>query len=149
MAKKDAQLSLRPLDDRIVVEPTEAEEKTAGGILLPDTAKQKPQQGKVVAVGPGKLSDKGSRTAVAVKVGDLVLYGKYSGSDVEVSDRELKILRESDILAMAIGNIRKARHPLQNQGAHSLWIQITRVENHRLPLVYVPRGVQERAKSLG
>ena len=102
MAKKDAPLSLRPLDDRIVVEPTEAEEKTAGGILLPDTAKQKPQQGKVVAIGPGKLSDKGSRSAVAVKIGDLVLYGKYSGSDVEVSGREVKILRESDVLAKVV-----------------------------------------------
>src|SRR5690348_17062475 len=100
MAKKaDTHLSLRPLDDRIVVEPLEAEEKTTGGILLPDTAKQKPQQGKVVAVGPGKLSDKGDRTAVAVKVGDTVLFGKYSGSDVEVSGKELKILRESDVLA--------------------------------------------------
>lgn len=99
MAKKDAPLSLRPLDDRIVVEPTEAEEKTAGGILLPDTAKQKPQQGKVVAVGPGRLSDKGSRSAIGVKIGDVVLYGKYSGSDVEVNNKELKILRESDVLA--------------------------------------------------
>jgi len=100
MAKKaDTNLSLRPLDDRIVVEPLEAEEKTTGGILLPDTAKQKPQQGKVVAVGPGKLSEKGDRTAVAVKVGDTVLFGKYSGSDVEVSGKELKILRESDVLA--------------------------------------------------
>ena len=102
MAKKDAPLSLRPLDDRIVVEPTEAEEKTAGGILLPDTAKQKPQQGKVVAVGPGKLSDKGVRSAVGVKIGDIVLYGKYSGSDVEVNNRELKILRESDVLAKVV-----------------------------------------------
>src|SRR5215471_11324882 len=102
MAKKQeaaAQLTLRPLDDRVVVEPTEAEEKTTGGILLPDTAKQKPQQGKVVAVGPGRLSDTGSRIALGVKVGDVVLYGKYSGSDVEVSGKELKILRESDILA--------------------------------------------------
>ena len=101
MAKKsaDVQLTLRPLDDRVVVEPTEAEEKTAGGILLPDTAKQKPQQGRVVAVGPGKLNDDGNRTAAALKVGDTVLYGKYSGSDVEVNGKELKILRESDILA--------------------------------------------------
>ena len=99
MAKKDAALSLKPLDDRVVVEPTDAEEKTAGGILLPDTAKQKPQQGRVVAVGPGKLNDDGNRTATALKVGDTVLYGKYSGSDVEVNGRELKILRESDILA--------------------------------------------------
>ena len=100
MAKtKDAPVNLRPLDDRVVVEGLEAEEKTAGGILLPDTAKQKPQQGKVIAVGPGKLSDKGERTAVAVKVGDTVLFGKYSGSDVEVNGTELKILREADILA--------------------------------------------------
>jgi chaperonin GroES len=102
MAKKEAataSLTLKPLDDRVVVEPTEAEEKTAGGILLPDTAKQKPQQGKVIAVGPGKLSDDGNRLALAVKVGDVVLYGKYSGSDVEVNGRELKILRESDLLA--------------------------------------------------
>ena len=99
MAKtKDAPLSLRPLDDRVVVEQIEAEEKTAGGILLPDNAKQKPQQGKVIAVGPGKLSDAGARTALAVKVGDTVLFGKYSGSVVEVNGRELKILRESDIL---------------------------------------------------
>jgi chaperonin GroES len=101
MAKKEAtaSLTLKPLDDRVVVEPTEAEEKTAGGILLPDTAKQKPQQGKIVAVGPGKLSDEGNRIALAVKVGDIVLYGKYSGSDVEVNGKELKILRESDLLA--------------------------------------------------
>jgi chaperonin GroES len=102
MAKKSAepaQLSLKPLDDRIVVEPTEAEEKTAGGILLPDTAKQKPQQGKVIAVGPGKLDDSGTRMTLAVKVGDTVLYGKYSGSDVEVNGKELKIMRETDILA--------------------------------------------------
>jgi len=91
-------LTLKPLDDRVVVEALEAEEKTAGGILLPDTAKQKPQQGKVLAVGPGKLNDNGTRSAMAVKVGDTVLFGKYSGSDVEVSGREVKILRESDIL---------------------------------------------------
>ena len=100
MAKdKDKALTLRPLDDRVVVEAADAEEKTAGGILLPDTAKQKPQQGKVIAVGPGKLSDKGTRIAMGVKVGDTVLYGKYGGSDVEVNSREFKILRESDILA--------------------------------------------------
>ena len=101
MAKATAEkaLSLRPLDDRVVVQALEAEEKTTGGILLPDTAKQKPQQGKVIAVGPGKLSEKGERLALAVKVGDTVLFGKYSGSDVEVSGTEFKILRESDILA--------------------------------------------------
>ena len=99
MAKDTKALNLRPLDDRVVVEAADAEEKTAGGILLPDTAKQKPQQGKVIAVGPGKLSDKGTRLPLGLKVGDTVLYGKYGGSDVEVSGRELKILRESDILA--------------------------------------------------
>jgi chaperonin GroES len=100
MAKKAAEsLTLKPLDDRVVVEPTDAEEKTAGGILLPDTAKQKPQQGKVIAAGPGKLNDDGNRIALAVKIGDTVLYGKYSGSDVEVNGKEYKILRESDILA--------------------------------------------------
>jgi len=94
-----AELKIRPLDDRVVVEPLEAEEKTAGGILLPDTAKQKPQKGKVVAVGPGKLKDNGERITLAVVVGDEVIYGKYAGNDVEVSGRDLKIMRESDILA--------------------------------------------------
>jgi chaperonin GroES len=94
-----AQLKIRPLDDRVVVEPLEAEEKSAGGILLPDTAKQKPQKGKVVAVGPGKLKDNGERVALAVAVGDEVIYGKYAGNDVEVSGKDLKIMRESDILA--------------------------------------------------
>ncbi len=98
MAKGDKAPVLRPLDDRIVVEPQEAEEKTAGGILLPDTAKQKPQQGKVIAAGPGKLGESGQRLAMAVKVGDLVLYGKYSGNDVQVAGKDIKILRESDIL---------------------------------------------------
>ena len=100
MAKeKELSLKVRPLDDRVVVEPLEAEEKTTGGILLPDTAKQKPQQGKVIAAGPGKLSEKGDRLALAVKVGDTVMFGKYSGSDVEVNGTEYKILRETDILA--------------------------------------------------
>ena len=100
MAKsvKDSPITLRPLDDRVVVEALEAEEKTSGGILLPDTAKQKPQQGKVIAIGPGRLRDDGQRSALAVKVGDTVLFGKYSGSDVEINGREFKILRESDIL---------------------------------------------------
>lgn len=92
-------MALRPLDDRIVVEPLEAEEKTAGGILLPDTARQKPQRGKIVAVGPGKLLESGTRVALSLKAGDEVLYGKYSGSEVEVDGKELKILRESDVLA--------------------------------------------------
>jgi chaperonin GroES len=101
MAKesKPAALTLKPLDDRIVVEASVAEDKTAGGILLPDTAKQKPQQGKVIAVGPGKLLESGTRVALDVKVGDTVMYGKYSGSDVEVNGTEYKIMRESDVLA--------------------------------------------------
>lgn len=98
MAKADKAATLRPLDDRIVVEPQEAESKTAGGILLPDSAKEKPQQGKVVAAGPGKLSETGQRLAMSVKVGDTVLYGKYSGSDVEVAGKEIKIMRESELL---------------------------------------------------
>src|SRR5271163_3501667 len=99
MAKdKEVALKVRPLDDRVVVEPLEADEKSPGGILLPDTAKQKPQQGKVIAVGPGKLNDKGTRPTLAVKVGDTVLFGKYGGSDVEVNGKEYKILRESEIL---------------------------------------------------
>ena len=99
MAKGEKALSLRPLEDRVIVEVLDAAEKTAGGILLPDTAKQKPQQGKVIAAGPGKLGDGGTRTPLAVAVGDTVLFGKYSGSDVEIGTKEFKILRESEILA--------------------------------------------------
>lgn len=96
------EIKLRPLDDRVVVEPMEAEETTAGGIVLPDTAKEKPQRGTVIAVGPGKLLDNGSRAEMAVAVGDEVIYGKYSGSEVEIDGREVKILRESDILAKVV-----------------------------------------------
>jgi chaperonin GroES len=96
---KDTNVRVRPLDDRVVVEPLEAEEKTAGGILLPDTAKQKPQRGRVLATGPGKLLDDGKRAKMAVAKGDEVLYGRYSGTEVEVDRKELKIMRESDILA--------------------------------------------------
>src|SRR5947207_3080640 len=102
MAKKDeatAKVTIRPMDDRVVVESLEAEEQTAGGILLPDTAKQKPQRGKVLAVGPGKLRDDGKRSAVAVVIGDEVLFGRYAGNDVEVNGKEYKIMRENDILA--------------------------------------------------
>ena len=95
-------LRLRPLDDRVVVEPVEAEEKTAGGIVLPDTAKEKPQRGTVVAIGPGKLMDNGKRGELSVSKGDVVIYGKYSGTDIEVEGRDVKILRESDILAKVI-----------------------------------------------
>jgi len=95
-------IKIRPLDDRVVVEPVEAEAKTAGGIVLPDTAKEKPQRGKVLAVGPGKLLDSGKRGDLSVQVGDQVIYGKYGGSEVEVNGEEYKILRESDILAKVV-----------------------------------------------
>lgn len=94
-----AKIKLRPLDDRVVVQPLDAEEVTAGGIVLPDAAKEKPQRGKVVAVGVGKLLDSGNRGELSVAVGDEVIFGKYGGSDVEVNGEEFKILRESDILA--------------------------------------------------
>ena len=96
-------LKVRPLDDRVVVKPLDAEEKTAGGIVLPDTAKEKPQKGTVLAVGPGKLLDSGKRIEVAVKKGDVVLYGKYSGSDIKVEGDELKILHETDLLGIVDG----------------------------------------------
>jgi chaperonin GroES len=94
-----AKIKLRPLDDRVVVEPLEAEEMTAGGIVLPDAAQEKPQRGKVIATGPGRLLDSGNRGELSVKVGDEVIFGKYGGSEVEVDGGEYKILRESDILA--------------------------------------------------
>jgi len=96
-------VKLRPLDDRVVVEPSEAEEKTAGGIVLPDTAREKPQRGKVVAVGAGRLLDSGERGPLSVQEGDVVLYGKYGGTEIEVDGVEYKILRESDILAKIVG----------------------------------------------
>src|SRR4051812_45645904 len=97
-----ANLRLRPLDDRVVVEPVEAEERTAGGIVLPDSAKEKPQRGTVLSVGPGKLMDNGNRGELSVAVGDQVIYGKYSGTDIDVDGNEVKILRETDILAKVI-----------------------------------------------
>jgi chaperonin GroES len=97
-----ANVRLRPLDDRVVVEPQEAEERTAGGIVLPDTAKEKPQRGKVVSVGPGRLLDNGKRGELSIGVGDVVIYGKYSGTDIEVSGKDVKILREGDILAKVL-----------------------------------------------
>ena len=97
-----AQLKIRPLEDRVVVEPLEAEEKSAGGILLPDTAKEKPQRGKVLAVGPGRQLEDGKRVAIAVAVGDEVLYGRYAGNEVKVGEKEIKIMRESDILAKVV-----------------------------------------------
>ena len=95
-------IKVRPLDDRVVVEPLEAEEKTAGGILLPDSAKQKPQRGRILATGPGKLLDDGKRAALVVIKGDEVIYGKYAGNDIKIEGKEVKILRESDILAKVL-----------------------------------------------
>ena len=93
-------MKLKPLDDRVVVKPEEAEETTAGGIVLPGSAQEKPMMGKIVAVGNGRLLDNGNRAKVAVKKGETVLYGKYAGSDVEVDGTEYKILRESEILGV-------------------------------------------------
>ena len=98
-----AKIKLRPLDDRVVVKPLDAEEVTAGGIVLPDAAREKPQRGKVVAVGAGKLLDSGARGELSVTVGDEVIFGKYGGSEVEVDGDEYKILRESDILPKVVG----------------------------------------------
>jgi chaperonin GroES len=98
-----AKIKLRPLDDRVVVQPLDAEEVTAGGIVLPDAAQEKPQRGKVVAVGVGKLLDSGARGELSVAVGDEVIFGKYGGSEVEVNGEDFKILRESDILAKVVG----------------------------------------------
>ena len=92
-------VKLEPLGDRLVVKPIEREEVTKGGIVLPDTAKEKPQEGEVLAVGPGRLSDDGKRIAMDVKVGDRVIYAKYGGTEIKIEDDELVILRESDILA--------------------------------------------------
>jgi len=93
-------MKLRPLQDRVIVKQSEAEEKTKSGILLPDTAKEKPTKGKVIAVGPGKLDDKGKPMEIGLRGGDTVYYGKYSGTDVEVDGEKFVILRESDVLGV-------------------------------------------------
>jgi chaperonin GroES len=92
-------VKVQPLADRVVVRPIEREEQTKTGIYLPDTAKEKPQEGKVIAVGPGRKSEDGNVIAMAVKVGDIVIYAKYGGTEIKIDDKELMILRESDILA--------------------------------------------------
>ncbi len=94
-------MDIKPLADRVVVKPLEAEEKTKGGIVLPDTAKEKPQEGKIVAVGKGKILESGQVQALEVKVGDRILYGKYSGTEITTKDGdELLIMKEEDILAI-------------------------------------------------
>ena len=93
-------MNLKPLEDRIILRPMDAEEKTAGGIIIPDNAKEKPQKGEVIAVGPGKISDKGQKIEMSLKKGDKVLYGKYSGTEVTVDGKDYLIVRESDVLAV-------------------------------------------------
>lgn len=93
-------VKLKPLGDRLVVEPKEREETTASGIILPETAKEKPQEGQVVAVGPGRRDDDGKRVEMDVAVGDKVLYAKYAGTEIKVEDKKLLILKESDVLAI-------------------------------------------------
>src|SRR6266566_2943572 len=93
-------MKIRPLHDRILVERLEEKEQVKGGIIIPDTAKEKPQEGKVIAVGTGKVTDEGKRIGLDVKVGDRILFGKYSGSEVKVDDREYVIFREEDVLAI-------------------------------------------------
>ena len=93
-------ISLKPLGNRVIVEPSEAEEVTAGGIVLPDTAKEKPQKGTILAAGPGERDDDGDYIALDVKTGDVVLYAKYSGTEIKVDGKKLLILRESDLLAI-------------------------------------------------
>jgi chaperonin GroES len=96
-------LNLRPLGDRVVIEPSEGEEQTAGGILLPETAKEKPQQGTILAVGPGRRDDSGKLIKMDVEVNDKVLYAKYAGTEIKVEGKKVLILKESDILAVVVG----------------------------------------------
>ena len=95
-------INIKPLADRLVVKPIEREEVTKGGIVLPDTAKEKPQEGEVLAVGPGRLSEDGKRIAMDIKVGDIVIYSKYGGTEYKIEEEEVIILRESDILARKV-----------------------------------------------
>lgn len=93
-------MNVQPLADRVMVEPLEAAEVKKGGIIIPDTAKERPQEGKIIAVGPGRMTDDGKKISMEVHVGDKILYGKYSGSEVRIDDKEYLIMRESDILAI-------------------------------------------------
>lgn len=93
-------MKVKPLSDRVLVRPLDAEEKTAGGLFIPDNAKEKPQKGEVVAVGPGKAADNGTVISMTLKAGDKVLYGKYSGTEVSIDGKDYLILRESDVLAI-------------------------------------------------
>lgn len=93
-------MKVKPLADRVIVRPIDPSEKKQGGIIIPDTAKEKPQEGEIVAVGPGKFSDSGTKVAMEVKKGDKILYGKYSGSEVTIDGTDYLIMRESDVLAI-------------------------------------------------
>lgn len=93
-------MNVKPLADRIIILPLEAEQKTAGGIIIPDAAKEKPQKGEVVAVGPGRVADNGSKIELTLKKGDKVLYGKYSGTEVSIDGKDYLIMKESDVLAV-------------------------------------------------
>ena len=93
-------MNVKPMEDRVLLKPMDAEEKTAGGIIIPDNAKEKPQRGEVVAVGPGKVNDKGQRVEMSLKKGDKVLYGKYSGTEITIDGTDYLIVRESDVLAV-------------------------------------------------
>jgi len=98
----DKALNIKPLGDRVIVKALPQEEKTRGGVILPDTAKEKPQQGEVVAVGPGRITDKGVKVDMEVRVGDRVLYGKYSGTEVKIEGQEYLIVKESEVLAILV-----------------------------------------------
>ena len=100
MEKEYATMELRPLDDRVVIRPSEAQAKTAGGIFLPDTAKEKPQIGKILWAGPGKVNDEGKRVPMSVKPNDEVIYGKYTGNEIEMDGQKYVIVRESDLLGI-------------------------------------------------
>jgi len=96
-------MKFRPLHDRVLIKVLDSEEKTSGGIIIPDTAKEKPQEGEVVAVGPGAINDGGKLTPMDVKVGDIVLFGKWSGTEVKIDDKEYSIMKESDIMGISKG----------------------------------------------
>src|SRR5437016_13039903 len=100
-------MNLKPLHDRLIVRPAKADEVTKGGIILPDTAKEKPVQGEVLAAGPGKYDEAGKLTPMGVKVGDKVLYGKYSGTEISVNEEDVLIMRESDVFAIVTSNGQK------------------------------------------
>jgi len=93
-------MNVKPLEDRVILKPMEAEQKTAGGIIIPDNAKEKPQKGEVIATGPGKTNEKGAKIEMTLKKGDKVLYGKYSGTEITIEGQDYLIVRESDVLAI-------------------------------------------------